>query len=86
MRAEDLLEILRRRPFLPFRIHMTDGQSYDIVHPEVVLVLRSRAIIGLRPDPATTIPDRSEQIALVHIVRTSEIPGVGSERAPSPAI
>jgi len=64
---------------------MTDGQTYDIMHPDAVLVLRSRAIIGLRPDPSTTIPDRSEQIALIHIVRTSEISGVGSERAPSPA-
>jgi len=73
MRPEDLLELLRKRPFMPFRIHMTDGQSYDIVHPEAVLVLRSRAIIGLRPDPATKIPDQSEQIALLHVVRTSEI-------------
>jgi hypothetical protein len=40
---------------------MTDGQTYDIVHPEVVLSLRSRAIIGLRPDPSTVIPDQSEQ-------------------------
>jgi hypothetical protein len=85
MRAEDLLEMLRNRPFVPFRIHMTDGRTYDIVHPEAVLVLRSRAIIGLRPDAETNIPDRSEQIALLHIVRTSEIPGVGAERAPSPA-
>ena len=83
MRAEDLLEMLRTRPFVPFRIHMTDGRTYDIVHPGVVLVLRTRAIIGLRPDPATNIPDQSEQIDLLHIVRTSEIPGVGSERAPS---
>ncbi|MGA2701742.1 MAG: hypothetical protein ABSH35_11690 [Isosphaeraceae bacterium] len=74
MRLEDLLEQLRRRPFVPFRIHMTDGRFYDIVHPEAVLVLRSRAIIGLRPDPTTNIPDQSEQIALLHVVRTSEIP------------
>src|SRR5438552_1933556 len=85
MRAEDLLEMLRRRPFVPFRIHMTDGQTSNIVHPEAVLVLRSRAIIGLRPDSTTDIPDLSEQIALIQIVRTSEIPGVGSERVPSSA-
>jgi len=83
MRAEDLLEILRTRPFVPFRIHMTDGQTYDIVHPEAVLVLRTRAIIGFRPDPTTILPDRAQPIAFVHIVRTSEIPGVGSDRAPS---
>ena len=74
MRPEDLLALLRTRPFVPFRIHMTDGRYYDIVHPEAVFVMRSRAIIGLRPDPATNIPDQSEQIALLHVVRTSEIP------------
>lgn len=83
MRAEDLMEMLRKRPFVPFRIYMTDGQTYDIVHPEAVLVLRSRAVIGLRPDPETKIADWSEDIALVHIVRTSAIPVEG--RAPSPA-
>jgi hypothetical protein len=65
--------------------HMTDGRTYDIVHPEAVFVLKSRAIIGLRPDPETNIPDQSEQIVLLHIVRTSEIPVVGSERTPSRA-
>jgi hypothetical protein len=85
MRPEDLLERLRKWPFLPFRIHMTDGQSYDITHPEAVLVLRNRAIIGLRPDPATNMPDRSEQIALLHVVRTSEIPADGREPASKPA-
>jgi hypothetical protein len=81
MRPEDLQAILHTRPFVPFRIHMTDGRTYDIVHPEVVLVLRSRAIIGLRPDPATNIPDQSEQIALLHIVRISEIPADSTQPA-----
>ena len=84
MRAEDLMAMLRERPFIPFRIHMTDGRTFDIVHPEAVFVLRSRAIIGLRPDPETNIFDRSEQIALLHVVRTSEIPA-GTESASSPA-
>jgi len=56
---------------------MTDGRFYDIVHPEAVFVLKSRAIVGLRPDPETGVPDRSEDIALLHIVRTSEVPAVG---------
>jgi hypothetical protein len=64
---------------------MTDGRFYDIVHPEPVFVLRSRAIIGLRPDPTTNIPDQSEQIALLHVVRTSEIPADGRQPATEPA-
>jgi len=81
MRPEDLLALLRTRPFVPFRIHMTDGRFYDIVHPEAVFVLRSRAIIGLRPDPTTNIPDQSEQIALLHVARISEMPADGRQPA-----
>jgi hypothetical protein len=74
LRPEDLLVLLRTRPFAPFRIHLTDGQTYEIVHPEAVFVMRSRAMIGLRPDPVSNIPDQSEQIPLLEIVRISEIP------------
>jgi hypothetical protein len=85
MCPEDLLELLRARPFKPFRIHMTDGQSYEIVHPEAAMVLRSRAIVGLRPHPARGYFEASEGLSLLHIVRTSEIPAAGSEAASSPA-
>ena len=49
MRPEDLSGLLRAQPFVPFRIHMTDGRFFDIVHPEAVLVDGNRAILGLRP-------------------------------------
>jgi hypothetical protein len=60
---------------------MTDGRFFDIVHPEAVMVLRSRAIVALRPDSSTDIPERTEQFALIHVVRTSEIPADGRQPA-----
>jgi hypothetical protein len=30
---EDILEHLRREPFVPFRIILTSGQGYDIINP-----------------------------------------------------
>ena len=58
MRAEELTELLRSRPFVPLRLHWTDGQTYDICHPDLVLVLRQRVDIGLQPDPATGVLER----------------------------
>ena len=46
MRAEELLELLRVRPFVPLRIHMTDGATYDIRHPDLVSVTLTEAIVG----------------------------------------
>jgi hypothetical protein len=74
MRAEGLTELLRTRPFVPLRIHMTDGHTYDIRHPDMVLVLRQRVDIGLQPDPATGVLDRVEHCSLLHIVRVEELP------------
>ncbi len=41
MRPEDMHRFLRRRPFRPFRITLTDGRSYEIHHPELMMVGRS---------------------------------------------
>lgn len=73
MRPEELMERIRARPFHPLRIHMTDGQTYDITHPEAVFVLRSRVDIAVRPDPITGIVDRVEHCSLLHIVRVEEL-------------
>jgi hypothetical protein len=78
MRAEELTELLRRRPFVPLRIHLTDGQTYDVRHPDVVLVLRQRVDIGLQPDPQTGVLERVAHCSLLHIVRVEELPPAGS--------
>lgn len=85
MRPEDLFGLLDAQPFVPFRIHMTDGKFYDIVDPGAVLVVKTRAIVGLRPHPNKHYYTGCEQIALLHIVRTSEIPPVEPEQTSSPA-
>jgi hypothetical protein len=72
MRPEDLLELLRTRPFKPFRIFATDGRTYDVRHPDQALVLRSRVILPL-PSGAG-VAEGSEHLALVHIVRAEELP------------
>lgn len=67
MRAEDFHEFTRRQPFTPFRIHTTEGRSYDVHHPDQVMPLRSRVIVGVGGD--AEVPDRSDHIALIHVAR-----------------
>jgi hypothetical protein len=73
MRPEELMKLLRRRPFIPLRLHMTDGETYDIRHPDNVIVLRSRVDIGVMPDPGTGVVERVEYCSLLHIVRVEEL-------------
>ena len=61
MNAETIREWLNRRPFEPFALRLSNGEAYQVRHPEVVAVGQSRIAIV---DPTT---DRFVHVALVHI-------------------
>lgn len=71
MRPEDLREFTRKKPFEPYRIHVTGGQTYDVHHPDQVIVLRSRVVVGVGGENG--VPDHVEHAALVHIARVEEL-------------
>ena len=78
MRPEDILEILRTTPFEPFRVYLTDGAVYEIRHPDMAIVQRSKVTVAV-PGPAE--PDgpaeRTVNCALIHITRTELLNGAG---------
>ena len=71
MFPQDLIELLRTRPFRPFRIHGTDGRVRDVRHPDEALVLQTRVILPLGGQGE--FPSASDQLALAHIVRLEEM-------------
>ncbi|MCA9154911.1 MAG: hypothetical protein R3C99_24435 [Pirellulaceae bacterium] len=71
MRPDDLLELVRRQPFVPFRLHVTDGKSYEVYHPDQIIVLRSRAVLAV--GGSSHLRDRLEHIGLVHVTRLEEL-------------
>jgi hypothetical protein len=75
MRPEDILLHVRRVPFQPFRICLTDGTIHEVRHPELVMVGRSTLILG-RPAPGTMLPVFEDYvwIALLHINRIEPLP------------
>ncbi len=74
MPLQELLDTLRRRPFVPFRIHRSDGSSYEIRHPDLVMPGARSVAVGL---PGGTLPEgvyeRIIILALVHITRLEPI-------------
>lgn len=56
------------RPFVPFRLQLTTGETIDVHHPELVMVGKRSAIIGISNDP-TPRYDRAITVALLHIVK-----------------
>ena len=75
MRPEDVLERLGKRPFEPFRICMSDGVVLEVRHPEMCIVSRRTAYVGV-PDPKRPgAATRVAHCALLHITRIEPLDG-----------
>jgi len=66
MIADTFRKILRRKPFEPFRIVMSSGESYNVMHPEMVFVTNKTLVLAL-PDPRTPDGDRLAFCSYLHI-------------------
>jgi hypothetical protein len=69
MTADTFREILKRKPFEPFRVVMSSGESYNVMHPEMVLVTTKALVLAL-PDPTSSEGERlafCSNLQLAHI-------------------
>ena len=73
MTQEDLQSAARRQPFEPFRVVLTTGTTYDIRHPDLIMVGRRAAIIGLTDEPNGSAFDRTIKVDLFHVVSIEEL-------------
>ena len=70
MGSVDILSFVKRQPFQPFRLTLTDGRTYDVRHPEFAMVGRSSVVIGISlQDESESIYDRLVMVALSHIMQ-----------------
>jgi len=47
MTVQTFRELLANRPFKPFRLVMSSGQSYDVRHPEMAWLTRTDLLVGI---------------------------------------
>jgi hypothetical protein len=73
LRPQDIQQQLRKRRFEPFRVHLTDGTTYEVRHPDMVIVGDRFVAIGVPRSPDGSVADRVETAALIHIVRLEPI-------------
>ena len=73
MSPDDVERKLRQRPFAPFRLYLTDGATFDVRHPELVMLGRRSLVLGLNRDPEATRYERTVDVDLLHIVRIENV-------------
>ena len=69
--AEEIRQLQKREPFRAFTLHLSDGRSFVLAHPEQFMVFRNKIVLGL-PETAE-IPERSENLSMLHITSVEEV-------------
>jgi hypothetical protein len=73
MAPEELCDALHHQPFGPFRVVMTDGVGFDVRHPDLLMVGRRTATIGLAEKPGEIFYERTVKVDLLHIIRVEPL-------------
>lgn len=69
MPIEELRRLVLRIPFLPFRLHVADGSSYEIRRREMILLGARSVTIGVPGPDDPYLYDHTVIVALVHVTR-----------------
>lgn len=90
----DLRALLYAKPFVRFRLMLSDGGTVEVRSPEAVTIGRHWAVVGLLDPQATdTLFDRFTIIYYLHVARVEYIspgsppfaPPAGPSQSPTPA-
>lgn len=73
MSPDELNSALRREPFLPFRVHLSNGVHYEVRNPQMAAIGRTILFIGLTRDVDSPYFDEPVWVALRHITHIEPI-------------
>jgi hypothetical protein len=69
MKPEEIKNFRDAQPFVPFRLCLSDGKTYDIPHPEFLMVTKTILCVGLSDEIPTNLPDAGTWVSPIHVVR-----------------
>jgi hypothetical protein len=70
MDPQTVQEWMQANPYQPFRVVMTDGRTFDITDPRLIMPGRSTLLIGIQdPNEPAGVFGRFISTAMIHIVR-----------------
>jgi hypothetical protein len=82
MAPADLVAVLNRRPFVPFRVVTSDSTVYEVRHPELVVLSLASAVIGYPEQNQPRVASRYDIVSIRHIIRLEPMEGAEAEIPP----
>ncbi len=69
MNIDEIARLVKAEPFVPFRLCLSDGSSYEVKHPEFVLLSKSVIDLGIASSQTDPIADFIVRISPLHVVK-----------------
>jgi hypothetical protein len=79
IKSQDLLDKVRATPFAPFRVTMTNGDAFNVMHPDQVLVLRHKFVVGVGGRGGGAY-ERDVDCSLLHVVSIEDLPAKSARK------
>ena len=61
-------------PFIPVRIIISSGQTFDVYHPDLVLVGRRDMIIGMASSENPAQYEQTTRVPIMHVTALEDLP------------
>jgi hypothetical protein len=71
--AERIRELLKRRPFRPFQLFLSDGSRHKVPRPEFAWVFGGRVFIGVASSPGSHAGGSVKELAILDLTRIEEL-------------
>jgi hypothetical protein len=75
----DILARVRQQPFEPFRIVTRSGQTYEVRHPDLIMVGQRDLHVGTANANDPTTYDQVTRLAIMHITALEDLPSPTSQ-------
>jgi hypothetical protein len=72
MTQQDIRDLIRAHPFQPFRLHLVDGNSLRVPHPDFIIAAASMAVVA--NELPKGVPGAINLIPYEHIARVELLP------------
>ena len=72
--SDDIQRRLRQSPFIPVRIIISSGQTFDILHSDLVLVGRRDITIGMASSENPTQYEQTTRVPIMHVTALEDLP------------
>jgi len=79
MTATEIRARVRAQPFVPFRIVTSSGRTYDVLHPDLILVGQRELTVGRPGRHDQTLYEGQDRISVLHVSALEDLPQANAQ-------